>query len=170
VTKFFQKFSLPNLIGGLILFVIGLALFGLFINLAVKDFPIWIFGQKVTGVVEEKGYELIEENAGELSFTYYVNYSFITNNGESLSGTSSLSALEWSALVEGDDIVIVYSPFNPDNNRIDDSRYLSLFLCSYVPFILIIWFLLKQGWNLLYREIKQPEPLPTLEVKQVKQE
>lgn len=144
--------SLGRKVAGFVMLALGIILAILLLFYTFRDFPLWVLGKTVTGVVEEKWYELIEENEGELSFTYFVGYSFNTQQGEKLEGSSRLSALEWSALVEGGEVRVVYSPFSASNNRIDDSRFRPLLICSYIPFIFITWFLLTQGWEILAQE------------------
>lgn len=159
--KTFSEYnSLGKKIGGFILFGLGLLLLVLLIIYSLRDFPIWFIGKHVPGIVEETGYEVIKENKGELSFTYSVTYTFIGPNGETITGNSSLAAQEWSALSAGQEVEVVYSPLDPSNNRIDDSRYLSILLCSYVPIIFLCWLLLYAGWNILYAEFKNYEPAP----------
>ncbi|MEJ2487664.1 MAG: hypothetical protein P8Y68_18245 [Anaerolineales bacterium] len=145
---------------GLLIFALGILLTFFIIKFSINDVPIWFFGKDVIGVVDEKWYELIsEEGASELEFEYFVRYHFVSSDGEVFTGSASLSALDWSGLVEGRDVSIVYSPLDPANNRIDDSRYVPLLLCSYIPIIIIAYFFVTQGWNLLFRELKQ-EKIP----------
>lgn len=151
--------SLPKKTAGFVLLAIGLLFLIILLRNIVHDFPIWFFGRRVPGVVEETWYEVIEESdAGELSFKYFMRYSFTTPNGETLEGSTSLAAQEWSALSEGSEVPIVYSPFNSLNNRLDDSRFVPLLLCAYIPFIFITWFSLATGWNLLSEAFRKPEP------------
>ena len=145
---------------GLVIFAIGILLTFFIIRFSMNDVPIWFFGKDVVGVVDEKWYELIsEEGASDLEFEYFVRYHFVSSGGEVFTGSTSLSAQEWSALVEGRDVSIVYSPMDPANNRIDDSRFVPLMLCSYIPIIIIAYFFVTQGWSLLFRELKQ-EKIP----------
>lgn len=150
---------------GILILLIGLFFFGLLIRNTVRDFPIWFFGESATGVVEEKWYELISsENSNEFAANYFLSYSFKDAEGKRLTGSTSFSALEWGGFVEGDPIPIIYSSLNPKNNRVDDSRFLPLMLCSYIPFIFIVWFCLTTGYNILSAEfIKPKEEIKTLE-------
>jgi hypothetical protein len=148
-------------IAGFVLLIIGLAFFVLLVRNTINDFPIWFFGRSAAGVVEEKWYELIEQdNSNEFAADYFVRYRFTTPDGEVLSGSTQMAAQEWSAYVEGAEILIVYSPINPANNRVDDSRFIPLLLCAYIPFIFVIWFCLKTGWNILSEQFKKIEPEP----------
>jgi hypothetical protein len=153
--------SLGKKIAGFLLLAVGLAVFIILIQNTIKDFPIWFFGESVEGVVEETWYELLgEDTAGELAFQYFVRYSFTAPNGETITGSTSLSAQEYSALNEGGEVLIVYSSLNPANNRVDDSRFKPLLLCSYIPFIILSWFGLVMGWRLLSSEFKKFETAP----------
>lgn len=146
---------------GFVLLAIGLAFLGLFVRNTISDFPIWFFGRSATGVVEEKWYNLIEqENSADFNADYFMSYRFTSPEGNIISGSTQMAAQEWSAYVEGAEIPIVYSPINPENNRVDDSRFMPLLLCAYVPFIFLIWFCLKTGWNILSNEFKKIEPEP----------
>ena len=153
--------SLGKKIAGILLFAIGLTFLIFLLKDASKDIPIWLFGRNVTGVVEEKWYELIEENnAGELSFEYFMGYSFTTPQGERMTGSSRLSAQEWVMYTEGGEVDVIYTSFNPANNRVDDSRFRPLLICSYIPFALVIWFCLIWGWNMLSEEFRKVRPVP----------
>lgn len=145
-------------IAGVVLLVIGLAFLVLLVRNTITDFPIWFFGQHVNGVVEEKWYELIEqENSNEFAADYFLSYRFTDANGQIISGSSQMAAEEWSAYAEGMDIPIVYSPLNASNSRVDDSRFIPLLLCAYIPFIIVIWFSLKQARNILAEGLEKPE-------------
>jgi hypothetical protein len=145
-------------LAGVFLLVVGLAFLALLINNIVTDFPIWFFGQHVNGVVEEKWYELIEqENSNEFAADYFLRYRFTDADGKIISGSAQMGAEEWSAYVEGMEVPIVYSPLSSSNNRVDDSRFMPLLLCAYIPFIIAIWFSLNQARNILSEGFKKPE-------------
>lgn len=161
MSTFFTDKSLVKMLGGLALLALGLLFSFLLIRNAVRDFPIWFFGDGVLGVVEEKWYEITgEEDAEELTFKYFVRYNFISPDGEKITESTSLSAQEWSALIDGGAVRVVYSPLNPSNNRIDDSRFKPLLLCSYIPFLILSIIFVVLGWNLFSGEFRQREPLP----------
>ncbi|MBN2044416.1 MAG: DUF3592 domain-containing protein [Anaerolineales bacterium] len=144
--------SIGRKITGFAMLGVGIVFVILLVVNTLADFPLVVLGKTVSGVVAEKWYQLIEENQGELSFTYHVGYSFTTLKGEKFEGSSRLGANEWSALVEGGEVRVVYSPFDPENNRIDDSRFRPLLICTYIPFIFLAWFFLAQGWEILSGE------------------
>ena len=157
--------SVGKKIVGIVIFAFGLIFCFLLLKNAATDFPIWVFGRQTTGVVEKKWYELIEENnAGELSFNYFISYRFTSPNGESLFGSTRLSAQEWMTHKEGGEVGIIYASFNPSINRVDDSRFRPLLACSYIPFILIVWFSLVWGWNILSEEFRRVEAVSTRQV------
>jgi hypothetical protein len=155
-----NQHSIWRKIAGIGFLVLGMSIAVLLLISAYADFPLWVLGKIRGGVVEEKWYELIEENdVGELSFNYFVSYSFSTPEGKTFKGSSQLSAQEWSALVEGGEVMVVYNQFNPSNNRIDDSRFRPLLICSYLPLIFLAWLLLTQGWEIITSEffVSRPE-------------
>lgn len=156
--KFNEYSSLTKKISGGLLLTIGLIVSFILIRNIIRDFPIWFFGERVVGIVEESWYELVDENAGELTFTYYVRYNFDGPEGEEFTGSSRLGAQEWMGLSPGTEVIVMYSSLNPENNRIDDSRFMPMLLCSYVPFVIIAWFLVVNGWKILYRQFKKTEP------------
>ena len=161
----FKDNSVGKKIAGSVLFAFGLIFCFLLVKNAAKDFPIWIFGRQTTGVVEKKWYELVgENNAGELSFNYFLSYKFTTPNGKALSGSTTLSAQEWMDHEESGEVDIIYASFNPSINRVDDSRFRPLLACSYIPFILIVWFSLVWGWNIISEEFGRFNPLPKEQV------
>ena len=134
-----------------------------FVNFSYQDFTIWFFGREVTGVVDELWYEFLGEEAGVQEYDYFVNYTFTDKAGQKLQGTTELSLLEWSVFREGMEVTVVYSPFNPAINRLDDSRFVPLLFCSYLPVAIIIWLTLMFGWRLFVGEVKKPEPIPRLD-------
>ena len=146
--------SFGKKIAGVVMLVLGVLVAALVVINQFRGFPLWVMGKTVDGIVEQKWYELIEEDAaGEMTFTYHAAYSFTTSEGERLKRETSLSANEWSALNEGGQVSVVYSRFDPANNRIDDSRFRPFLACTYIPFLFVAWLFLSQGWELLTEEI-----------------
>jgi hypothetical protein len=130
----FNDRSMMNKVVGLLLLIISLPLLVLIANYMVKDFSIWVLGQRTTARVVDLRVERIGDNQeGEISFKYYVDYAFVTSNGKQYSGSSSLGAMEWSGLKKGGSIQIKYFPLYPSHSRLDDSRYISFYICTYVP-------------------------------------
>ena len=104
------------------------------------------------------------------TYDFFVDYSFEANDGETYVGTTELSVSEYGMFNEGGDVLVVYSPLNPTNNRIDDSRFVPLLFCSYLPVLLMIWLTLMYGWRLIAGEVKRPEPIPRLDTLQANKE
>jgi hypothetical protein len=52
-------------------------------------------------------------------------------------------------LTEGTTLEIVYFPPNPNHNRLDESRFVSLLACAYLPFILVGVIATVVGWRLV---------------------
>jgi len=115
-----------------------------------SDVPIWLFGKNVPGRIEELWAENVSEaDSSELSFKYYLRYSFQTEDGRRYENFKSLSATEWSSQAEGGQIEITYFPLIPSHNRINASRFIILFLCMYIPIIAIGWTSFVFGSHLL---------------------
>lgn len=127
----------------------------------LKDFPIWFFGRDATAVIVENWLEKENENdLHDTTYQYYVRYRFTTPDGEVFTNTSSVSGNEWSGLGAGSEVLVAYSPFDPSNNRIDDSRYMPILICSYIPFLILCWLGLMSGWRLLDLQLKNAERQP----------
>ena len=104
----------------------------------------------MTGEVLEPWLERTnEEGARELTFRYHARYQFTTPGGKVFDGDSLVSGLEWSGLGEGSPITVLYFPLYPEHNRLDDSRYISVLACAYLPFLLLSLLMLTAGWRLI---------------------
>jgi hypothetical protein len=44
---------------------------------------------------------------------------------------------------------VVYFPLYPQHNRIQESRFISVLACAYVPLVILAWAALGVGWYLL---------------------
>lgn len=161
--KALKRISFGNLFGGLLLAVLGVGLLIVFVNFSYKDFSIWFFGKEVTGTVEKTYYVQTGEVEGVRTYEYYIDYFFTTGDGEKYQGTTELSISEYGMYREGGDVKVLYSPFNSTINRVDDSRFMPILFCSYIPVFIIVLLLLVGGWRLITGEIIKPEPLPSLE-------
>lgn len=147
---------------GFALLAVNLILLGVMIKLAARDFPIWFFGEISTGIVEDKWYDLLEQESNEFNANYFLQYSFEAPDGSEYTGSTQMSAIEWSAQSIGDPITITYAPSNPANNRVDDTRFVPLMLCSYIPVFILIWILTSSGISLLKDAFEKPEEKPWL--------
>ena len=153
--------SLGKGIAGFVLLVVGLVFLIIVFKNTLNDFPIWFFGRDVSAVVEETWVEKTgENNAGELTFQYFIRYNFTAPSGESVTGTSSLAGMEWSGISEGSEVKVTYFPPNPSHNRLNDSRFMLVLLCSYIPLIVLTWFGLFAGWKLISADFKREELHP----------
>lgn len=161
--KALKRISFGNLIGGLLLAALGVGLLIVFVNFSYKDFSIWFFGKEVTGMVEKTYYVQTGEADGVRTYEYYIDYFFTAQDGETYQGTTELSISEYGMFREGGDVKVLYSPVNPSINRVDDSRFMPILFCSYIPVFIIVLLLLINGWRLVSGEIVKPEPLPRLE-------
>lgn len=133
---------------GIILLVLGVGIF-VFISFQLfDDLQIWFFGYQTTGTVVNKGYEQINDDSYNKEFEYYLEYEFHAADGRPLSGSSSVSVAEWSMYPMSGDISILYSRLDPTINKIDDSQYLALFVCAYIPFIILGLLSLSSGWEM----------------------
>lgn len=141
-------------IAGVIVLVIAALLSFLVVKSMAYDLPVWLFGKKATAVIEEKWWQdpELESKRQEnlvLYLDYYFQYRFATTDGEEIIGTSKVTEEEYMAFQPGGEISIKYSRFNPENNRVDDSRFVPFMICSYIPFILACVFAIFAGKEML---------------------
>lgn len=137
---------------GFFILIVGALLAFLLIKDMVRDLPVWVFGQKTLATIEDKWYEnFIMEEAAKKDFNpiYLFKYKFITPDGREFFGESQVPDNEWLSYAPGGEIMVKYSRWNPNNNRLDDSRLMPFLLCSYIPFILICWFAFAAGRELV---------------------
>ena len=135
--------------GGLLL-LMGLVCLGLVVWNLGKDLSIWVFGRRTVGEVEALRVERVgEETEGELAFRYYVQYRYSTPSGRTFVDVSTLSVLEWGNLEEGGPVDVVYFPLYPAYSRLEESRFVPLLACAYIPLIIVAWASLGSGYTLL---------------------
>lgn len=143
------------------------------VNLA-KDGSLWLLGKRTTAVVLDSWAEQAgQEEAGALTFEYFVRYQFTTSDGREITATSSVGSAEWvgvgygqqsgvrhdvfderavdpaapvyqeqkhitehtaGGMEKGSSLAVVYFPPYPSHNRLDESRFVSILACAYVPF------------------------------------
>jgi len=124
---------------------LGVVLFGL-----AQDLPIWLFGRRIQAEVLDVWLERTSaDDEGELSFEYFVRYQFTTPRGQVITRVSTVGVNEWSGLEKGGQIIAVYFPPYPAHNRLDDSRLVPVYACTYVPTAVLGWAGLLFGWRLL---------------------
>lgn len=140
-------------VGGVLVFMIGLATAAFTLYFAAKDLPLWVFGKhtqaEVTKIWYEQTSQATERPEGIQDFLFYISYQFTTPNGKVVTGKSKTSAVEWSSMWEGLKIDIVYFPLYPRLNRLDDSSWVLFLSCSYVPLLVISFIGFKLGRYLL---------------------
>jgi hypothetical protein len=135
---------------GVFLLVLGLVGLGLLLYSLVMDLSIWVLGRHTEAEVVELWVERTgASEEGELTFDYFVRYRFLTPNGQVIVDTSQLDVREWGALNKGGPLDLIYFPLYPPHNRVDESRFVSVLACAYVPLILVGWACLAVGWYLL---------------------
>jgi hypothetical protein len=159
---------------GSVLLTVGLGCLTFLVINLVTDLSIWILGRRTTAeVVAAWVEETSEENATEQTFEYFVRYRFSTSSSEVFTRTTRVGVQEWGGLGMGGPvgaiyqeqrkvpthgvgslergilIAVVYFPPYPAHNRLDDSRFVPLLACTYVPLIGLSWAGLTAGRNLL---------------------
>ena len=142
--------SSVKVVAGALLALFGLICLGVVLVGLAQDLPIWVFGRRTQAEVMETWLERTSANdEGELSFEYFVRYQFTTSRGRTLTSASTIGVNEWSGLEKGDLIIVVYFPPYPAHNRLDDSRFVPIYACTYVPTAVLGWAGLVFGWRLL---------------------
>lgn len=132
---------------GFIIFGIGAILTILLLQTLWSDLPVWFFGRQVSATIVKKWWEDLYDD--EMNPVYFFGYEFTADNGEVYTGSSRVPDSEWISYSEGREIKVKYSPLNPADNRLDDSRFIPYLICSYIPFILICWFSLTAGREMI---------------------
>ena len=135
---------------GVLLLAVGLACLAFLVVNLSKDLALWVLGREVTGQVDELWVERIGDQVeGDLEFDYLVHYHFDAPGGGVISQTTTLAVREWGALVEGGPVEVVYFPPYPAHNRLEESRYIPILACAYVPIAVLSWLGLGLGWSLV---------------------
>lgn len=133
------------------------------VNLA-QDASLWVLGRhtkaRVTDAWIEQG---ADDRRGMPVYHWYVRYQFTTPGGRMVIGSSQMTAQEWTALElrnpvelavpvqgskgqsdgttleEDSSVDVVYFPAYPAYNRLDQSRFVPILACAYVPLIILGW-------------------------------
>lgn len=137
---------------GFIVLLIGAAFSIFTLRSLWHDVPVWIFGRQTTAVIEEKWWEDYDREKGDRAvyyLKYYFKYTFSTSDGEVITGTSKVTEDEFLGFQEGNEITIKYSILNPNDNRVDDTRFVPFLVCSYIPVILICVFMIIAGKEMI---------------------
>jgi len=137
-------------LAGVLLFAFGLVCLIATAVYLTQDLSIWVFGLRTVAKVVELDYDIVGENTlGEPTFKYSIQYQFTASNGRVITRTSGVAAREWSGLGVGSPVVVGYFPLYPAHNRLDNSRYVPLYVCAYVPALFLSWLGLAAGWSML---------------------
>jgi hypothetical protein len=151
----FSQYKTPVMkrIGGILLLIVGILFLAITFYYAVKDVPLWVFGRQTKAEVVELWVEQLNQLEGRkdgvLNFSFNVKYQFSTPGGKLITKNTTASANEWSGMWEGQKIDIIYLPFYPNLNRLDDKRWALFLSCTYIPFIVIGTIGLRVGWYML---------------------
>jgi hypothetical protein len=165
-----------KLSAGMLVLVVALALLGFVVFNLVQDASLWVLGRRTTAQVVGVWIERAAEAQAEApTFRWFIRYQFNTPGGQVVTGVSRISANEWAAMGHSDpvDVVydedgsvpqpglgavedggsvdIVYLPAHPAHNRLDESRFVPVLACAYLPLILLGCAGLAVGRGLLQR-------------------
>jgi hypothetical protein len=147
---FFRDRRPSKVLAGMLLFFIGLACLILVIYNLGKDLSVWVLGKQVDAeVVELFVVRTSTEEEKEMTFDYFVKYQFTTPGGQLVVSSVQADVREWGALTEGGPVSVLYFPLYPAHNRLDDSRFVSLLACSYLPLMVAGWVALGVGLYLI---------------------
>jgi hypothetical protein len=147
---FLEDRPLGRTLAGALMLLVGLVFLTIVVYYLAQDVSLWFLGRRTVGEVLTLGVERTSENTeGELTFKYWVKYRFTTPGGQVIIDTSTADVREWAALAEGGPVAIVYFPLYPAHNRLDESRFISVLACAYLPLLLVTWASLGVGWYLL---------------------
>ena len=148
--SFFQDRRPGKVLAGVLMMIFGLACLGFALFALGRDLSVWVLGRQVDAqVVELSVVRTSSSDEQEMTFDYYVTYRFTTAGGRSVANTVKADVREWGALTEGGPVSVVYFPLLPAPNRLDDSRFVSLLACSYLPLIVLGWAALGIGLYLV---------------------
>lgn len=137
------------LLGGFV-GLVGLVLLLFLLYSLARDVSLWVFGTETVGEVDEMWVERTSpEDAEELTFRYHVRYHFTVPGGQTVRETSTLDVREWGNLKVGGPVEVVYFSLCPPHNRLEESRYVTVLACAYVPLFIVAWALLGMAFYLV---------------------
>jgi hypothetical protein len=166
------RYPLLRTLVGSFLLTVGLGCLTFLVVNLTTDLSVWVLGRRTSAEVVAAWIEgTSEENATEPTFEYFVCYRFATSSFEVFTRTTRVGVQEWGGLGmggpvgaiyqeqqkvpnhgvrgEGISVAVVYLPLYPAHNRLDDSRFVPLLACAYVPLIGLSWAGLAAGRSLL---------------------
>jgi hypothetical protein len=140
---------------------VGLALLAFAVLNLAQDASLWVLGRRTEAQVVGMWIEQDAEGRAEApTFRWFIRYQFKTPGGRVVTGVSRVSAKELAALghtgpvdvvYQGEDsrhrsggtiedggwVNVAYLPAYPAHNRLDESRFVPVLACAYVPLILV---------------------------------
>jgi hypothetical protein len=143
-----------------------------------RDLSLWVFGRQVDAVIVDRwAQETSPEGASVKSFDYYLAYQFTTPDGRSFTRATTVGPREWVGLgmpgashvvyqeqamltadwvqdevpgtAPGEVVEVLYFPIYPAHNRLSDTRYIPVYLCLYVPMLVLALVGLRLGLSVL---------------------
>jgi len=137
-------------VAAILLLIVGVVCLAFLVYSLANDLSIWVLGRHAEAEVMELGViRTSEAEEGELTFDYFVKYRFATPGGQVIVDSILLDVREWGALTEGGPLDVVYFPLYPQHNRVDESRYVTVLACAYIPLAVLTWGILGAGLYLL---------------------
>jgi hypothetical protein len=148
-------------LAGMLLLATGLALMAFTTFNLIQDASLWVLGRPTEAQVIGVWIEQAPDDSPESpSYRWFVRYRFETLDGRVVTGVSRIAATELAALghtepvdvvyageqalhesdgaiEDGGRVDVVYFPAYPAHNRLDESRFVPLLACAYVPLILL---------------------------------
>ena len=147
---FFQERRPGRVLVGALLLLAGLLCLAFVLYSLGRDISVWVLGRPVEAeVVELSVVRTSGSEEQEMTFDYYVTYRFTTPGDRSIVNRVKAGVREWGALNEAGPVSVVYFPLYPAHNRLDDSRFVSLLACSYLPLMVASWAALGVGLYLI---------------------
>lgn len=149
-----EDFPLLKRLIGVVLLSLALILVVVVAWQFALDASLWFLGRQVEAVVVDSDAEVIrsdvvagEEDEVELSFRYLITYEFVTPAGQTIRRTSTVAPAEWVG--KGARVSAVYFPLAPQHNRLDQSRYVPLLACGYLPLVILAGTAVLAGWRMV---------------------
>jgi hypothetical protein len=148
-------------LAGVLVLVGALALLAFVLFNLVQDAPLWVLGRRTEAQVVGMWIEQdADRRADAPTYRWFIRYQFKTPSGRAVTGVSRVSPRELAALghshpvdvvyagedpphrdkgatEDGSRVDVVYLPAYPRHNRLDESRFVPVLACAYVPLILL---------------------------------
>ena len=148
-------------LAGALVMGVALALLAFAVLNLAQDASLWFLGRRIEAQVVGIWIEQDADATAEApTFRWFIRYQFETPHGRVVTGVSRVSPWELSALgltgpidtvsagenasrqaegtiEDGGRVDVVYLPAYPAHNRLDDSRFMPVLACAYVPLMLL---------------------------------